>query len=375
MTSDGNEPDDWRRLAGEMVTTVQQKGHLSDPRLRAAFTEVPRHVFVPDYIRIEVDDSGSAVMDGRVDRSGSEYWTTVYSDQPLMTQTKPVEGQPDSFVWSSSSSMPSVMADMIEELDIRQGMSILESGTGTGYNAAILCHLLGDNAVTTVEIDPDLRREATERLSTLGYNPSSSPAGRLHDRVLATHAVDEVPYGWIVWSKPGAVILTDLRPPANTDIGAWLKLTVNPDGTTATGRLMTPRGYFMSARKVAEFADIGHQLPELTLEEHQARAKLMTTRESTLTPTVFQDEAFRLYFWRESGDAWWWSDEDSINLNAPDGSWAQIQGRTVTMLGPRDLWEEAEQAHLRWETAGRPDVSEWAVHVTADGRTVVELPR
>jgi len=58
-----------------------------------------------------------------------------------MTQTRPVQGQPDSFVWSSSSSMPSVMADMIEEVQIHPGMTVFESGTGTGYNAAILCHL------------------------------------------------------------------------------------------------------------------------------------------------------------------------------------------------------------------------------------------
>ncbi|TDD59336.1 hypothetical protein E1263_15585 [Kribbella antibiotica] len=375
MTTNEVEPEAWQRQVREMVAEVKEKGHLSDPRLQAAFADVPRHVFVPYFLRIELNSDGFAVMDGKMDRTDSDYLDAVYTDQPLITQTKPVEGQPDSYVWTSSSSMPSVMADMIEELDVQPGMSILESGTGTGYHAAILCHLLGDDAVTTVEIDPDLLREALERLDSLGYHPATNAAGRRHDRVLATHAVDHVPYDWIRWSRPGAVILTDLRPPSNSELGAWVKLTVDADGTTASGKLMPPRGYFMSARKVADFADIGHQLPELTLEEHQARADLMEDRETGLSPVVFQDEAFRLYFWRQSIDVWWWSQDESINLNAPDGSWAQVDDGTVSMIGPRDLWAEAEQAHERWLNAGQPDLSEWIVMVTADGRTVVDLPQ
>lgn len=375
MTTDEIAPETWQRQAGEMVAAVKNNGHLTDPLLEAAFTEIPRHVFVPDYLRIDLDDDGFAVMDGKVDRSDPEYLDAIYSDRPLMTQTKPVEGQPDSFVWSSSSSMPSVMADMIEELDVQPGMSILESGTGTGYNAAILCHFLGDQAVTTVEIDPDLLRDAVERLAGLGYHPATGPAGRLHDRVLATHAVDHIPYDWIRWSKPGAVILTDLRPPSNTDIGAWAKLTVDADGKTATGKLMPPRGYFMSARKVAEFADIGPQLPEMSIEEHQARADLMDERETATSPAIFQDETFGLYFWRQSIDVWWWSQSGTITLNAPDGSWAQVQDRTVSMIGPRDIWAEAEEAYQQWQSAGQPDLTEWTIKVTADGRTAIELPQ
>jgi len=129
-----------------------------------------------------------------------------------------------------------------------------------------------------------------------------------------------------------------------------------------------------SARKVAEFADIGRQLPELTLEEHQARADLMKVRETVLSPGIFQDEAFRLYFCRQSIDVWWWRQDASISLNAPDGSWAQVHDGTVSMIGPRDIWAEAEQAYQRWQDAGRPDLSEWTVKVTADGRTGIDLP-
>ncbi|MGC4939465.1 hypothetical protein [Kribbella sp. DT2] len=365
---------EWRRRAAELVGSLRRKGRLSDERLAAAFAEVPRHLFVPEFLRLEVDASGFAAVDGVVDGTSPEYLDTVYSDQALMTQTKPVRGQPESYVWSSSSSMPSVMADMIEELELAPGMRVLESGTGTGYNAAILCRLLGDAAVTTVEIDPDLLRSAVERLAALGFQPSTKPVPGSYDRILSTHAVDDVPAEWIAWARPGAVILTDLRPPSNTQIGAWVKLVIEADGNCASGRLMTPRGYFMSARKVPEYADDGQRQPELTLEEHQRRAESMMTRGSALAPEVFDDEAFGLYFWRCRPGVWFWRHDREVTLTADDGAWAQAGPDGVRMLG-RDLWSEVEEVFADWQRAGAPPITEWIVRVAADGHLAIELPR
>jgi protein-L-isoaspartate(D-aspartate) O-methyltransferase len=357
-----------------MVASVKKKGHLTDPRLEAAFTETPRHDFVPEFLRLDIDSEGAANVVGVVDQSSPEYLGSIYSDQALMTQTKPVRGQPDSFVWSSSSSMPSVMADMIEELDIRPGLTVLESGTGTGYNAAVLCHVLGDAAVTTVEIDPELLRAAVDRLARLGHRPSIEPAAHSYDRILATHAVDQVPADWITWARPGAIILTDFRPPSNTQVGAWLKLTVDADGRGATGRLMPPRGYFMSARKVPEFADDGRCLPELTIEEHQRRAELIERRDVRVPPEVLDDEAFALYCWRCNLDIWSWYHRGEVTLTAADGAWTQVRGRTVSLIGDRDLWAEVEHTYRDWQATGRPPITEWIVRVTPDGSTEVVLP-
>ncbi|WP_327639071.1 hypothetical protein OHB24_12085 [Kribbella sp. NBC_00482] len=307
-------------------------------------------------------------------RADPQYLDAVYTDQALMTQTKPVQGQADSFVWSSSSSMPSVMADMIEELQISPGMAVLESGTGTGYNAAILCHLLGDSAVTTTEIDPELRLTALERLAELGYHPSTAPQPRSYDRILSTHAVAKIPYEWITWSKPGAILLTDLRPPANSQVGAWVKLTIDEDGRGATGRLMPPRGYFMSARKVPEYAEIGHTLPELTLDEHQRRAELIETRAVRAQPEILNDQAFGLYCWRSNPNVWSWFHDGEITLSTADGSWAQVRGQTVSLIGERDLWAEVEHTYQDWQAAGWPPITDWTVRVTPDGSTVVVLP-
>ncbi len=75
----------------------------------------------------------------------------MYQNQALTTQVD-ARGLP-----TSSSSQPAVMALMLSYLDVKPGMRILEIGTGTGYNAALLVRLTGDpRLVTTLEIDSTL---------------------------------------------------------------------------------------------------------------------------------------------------------------------------------------------------------------------------
>ncbi|MGH3815480.1 MAG: methyltransferase domain-containing protein [Pseudonocardiaceae bacterium] len=68
----------------------------------------------------------------------------------------------------SSSSMPGLMTRMLEALDVCDGHRVLEIGTGTGYNAGLLAHRLGDANVFSVDIEPDLVDLARARLAFIG---------------------------------------------------------------------------------------------------------------------------------------------------------------------------------------------------------------
>jgi protein-L-isoaspartate O-methyltransferase len=68
--------------------------------------------------------------------------------------------------------MPSLMAQMLEALDVRDEHRVLEIGTGTGYNAALLCHRLGSNNVVSIDIDATLVAVAKNRLAALGHHPT-----------------------------------------------------------------------------------------------------------------------------------------------------------------------------------------------------------
>ena len=97
------------------------------------------------------------------------------------------------------------MAEMLELLDVRPGQRVLEIGAGTGYNAALLAHLVGDaGRVTTVDVDPKLAAGARAALRDAGYRVSVltgdgrgqlSPGGPF-DRIIATACADEIPAVW-----------------------------------------------------------------------------------------------------------------------------------------------------------------------------------
>jgi protein-L-isoaspartate O-methyltransferase len=70
--------------------------------------------------------------------------------------------------YTSSSTLPSLVLEMLEELDVAEGHRVLEIGTGSGYNAALLCQRLGSELVTSVDIDPELVDLARERLAANG---------------------------------------------------------------------------------------------------------------------------------------------------------------------------------------------------------------
>jgi protein-L-isoaspartate(D-aspartate) O-methyltransferase len=107
----------------------------------------------------------------------------------------------------SSASQPAMIAQMLEQLKVEEGDRVLEIGTATGYNAALLAHLAGPTGrVVTVEIEEDLAERAGRSLVDTGYPdvrvvrgdgrfgfPESAP----YDRIILTAGVGQVAPAWI----------------------------------------------------------------------------------------------------------------------------------------------------------------------------------
>src|SRR5205085_4973833 len=101
----------------------------------------------------------------------------VYSDRALITHvSRPDRDSPG--VPISSSSQPSLMAQMLEDLLLAPGLRTLEVGAGTGYNAALLAHVVGPGQVHTVDVDRFVLAEAWEHLH------------KFHERQVALHHAD-----------------------------------------------------------------------------------------------------------------------------------------------------------------------------------------
>ena len=173
-----------------MVQEIQRNSRSRDPRVVAALEQVPRHLFVP---QVEVE--------------------AAYSDRAIPTHWQ--DGLP-----ISSASQPSIVATMLELLDPQPGNSVLEIGTGTGYNAALLAELVGAaGRVVSVEIQADIASEATEHLAGLGLAnvevvcadgfegyAASSP----YERIIVTAGASDLAPAWVEQLAHGARLVLPL---------------------------------------------------------------------------------------------------------------------------------------------------------------------
>ncbi|MGW1841839.1 methyltransferase domain-containing protein [Streptomyces sp. NPDC001966] len=225
-----------------MVRSIVAGGALGDPGWRAAFEEVPRHLFVPYYYVAGGYDRLWCEDPDPVRRA--QWLRGAYEDGALATRIKDGE-------LISSSSQPSLMARMLEELDVRDGHRILEIGAGSGYNAALLAHRLGDDAVTTVDLDPEITESARRHLDAAGYHPAvitgdgtrGWPRRSPYDRIIATCTLPCVPQSWLEQCVPGALILA----PFATGL-IMLRVREAAHGKYAEGRFLHTAAYFVPLR-------------------------------------------------------------------------------------------------------------------------------
>jgi protein-L-isoaspartate(D-aspartate) O-methyltransferase len=201
-----------------MIAGLIERGELA-PDWRTAFEEVPRDWFIPD--RVWRHDPGGGALDlVPLDRRADPAAWLAMSYAPDSVITQVDDGRADTNGRgrepSSSASMPAVVATMLAALEVQPGMRVLEIGTGTGWNAALLASRLGPSAVTSVEIDPSVARHARQRLTEHGFGGVTTvvrdgaegwPDGAPYDRVLATVAAPLVPYAWIEQTLLGGVVL------------------------------------------------------------------------------------------------------------------------------------------------------------------------
>ncbi len=170
----------------EMVErTIAARG-VADPDVLWAMRTVPRHLFVPP-----------------------DYLDQAYHDNPL-----PIG-------YGQTISQPYIVAYMTELLRLQAGEKVLEIGTGSGYQAAVLAEL-GYVEVYSVEIVPELAAQAAERLPALGYGqvhlrqgdgyygwPEQAP----FDAIIVTAAPDHLPAPLVAQLREGGRLVIPIGPP------------------------------------------------------------------------------------------------------------------------------------------------------------------
>ncbi len=217
LNSDELDPEDWddvidgddlagalRSDAIKLLMTIRGMG-LSNTDILSALERVPRHDFVSD------------VFDGQ-----------AYSDRPL-----PI-------ACGQTISQPSLVASMTEALDVRYEHKVLEVGTGSGYQAAVLSLLV--RRVYTLERYRSLAREAERRLNHLGFNNVTVRPGDGYrgwpelapfDRIIVTAAAEKVPQTLVDQLTVGGVMVVPVGPEFGDQ--SLLRIVRGEDGVEAVG--------------------------------------------------------------------------------------------------------------------------------------------
>ena len=157
----------YRTALNDLISYLKNSRFLTDNNVESAFRNIPRHEFVP-----------ASQLD------------CAYDNEPLPIMK------------NQTISQPGVVSRMTEWLDVKNGQKILEIGTGSGWQSAILSYLIGDGIVYSVERHSELAKFAQKNLKKLkidnvdvilgdgsiGY-PEASP----YDRIIITAACTEIP--------------------------------------------------------------------------------------------------------------------------------------------------------------------------------------
>jgi len=188
--SDPDSEVDVAALHQALIDELIEKEALTSDEVTAAFRAVPRHLFLPD-----------------------EPLTAVYTDRPIVTKR-------DNGRAISSSSQPTMMAIMLEQLAVQPGEQVLEVGAGTGYNAALLGQIAGeDGRVTTIDLDADTAAAARSHLQTAGVENVQVVCGdgaagfaenAPYDCLILTVGGWDITPDWLAQLKPDGRILLPL---------------------------------------------------------------------------------------------------------------------------------------------------------------------
>jgi protein-L-isoaspartate(D-aspartate) O-methyltransferase len=206
--------DEASRLRRSLTERLRESGAITSDHVSHAFERVPRHRLIGAFQVWDEDSDRTLDIPHDPEHPNSEHLALIYSDRALITRQ--TEGRP-----TSSSSMPSLMASMLEALELEAGMRVLEVGAGIGYNAALMAEIIGDqHAVTAIEIDETLIEQTRVRLGEAGYGwidlrwgdgfeRLSDPAP--FDRIVSTVGCADLAPAWFEELAPGGRMLVPLQ--------------------------------------------------------------------------------------------------------------------------------------------------------------------
>lgn len=352
--------DRMRELAGAIGKAFPS----DDSWVRTAFLKVPRHQF----IRRRGTEVPEAFVPVDRHHPSAEDLDLIYADRVVMIHDP-----------SSSASQPYVVAKMLEWLEVKPGMKVLEIGTGSGFNAALLAEGTGDpTLVHTIDIQEDLVAEAREHLAEAGYGGVNVRAGdggygcveaAPFDRIIVTAGSVDIPPAWLEQLAEGGVMVLPLATPPVGDLQLRLRKTRG----VITGEYLDVF-YFMTLQGAFHVPASGAAGRD-SFREQKAREALATTPSYSCAMSWVHRASFWVFArghadwvsrmtetWLQEGSTW-------ISVMADPGAGLYVRyddrGRLNAHGNPGPVWNFGALVE-RWKAHGWPLIQEYAITVERD---------
>ncbi len=270
----------------QLVDELEREGAIHSSSVEEAFKSIPRHLFIhqlPPYLT--PTDQGWTPFDPS--QPSEEALDQIYQTNTAI-QLKPA-GPP------ASSSAPNIMTIMLEALEMSHKMTVLEIGTGSGYNAALLAHLIGHpKGVYTVDNQPEVSQQAEINLNRAlmqGINlicadgGNGYPPNAPYNRIIATTSVYDIPPAWVDQLADGGIMVVPVwMAPGQMPIAKFVK-----QDNILSGSFITEAG-FMAMHGAFGYEELGCIL---RAKENAALAQVLEQPVTAAIdfPLVFEDKA------------------------------------------------------------------------------------
>lgn len=350
------------RLAA-YVDMLKHSGAVRSPLVEWAFRRVRRDRCVTAFYQSGTRTPVQVPQDGLMP---DDLLDMIYSNTGLVTHL-----DADGYAPTSSSSQPTLMAKMLEALDLRPGMRVLEIGAGTGYNAALVA-VITDAEVVTVDASAEVVEEARQSLRRVGASNVrvihadgylGHAAGAPYQRVIVTVGCAGVSPHWLDQLGAGGGILAPIAHGGRQPL-----LKTWRDGDAVHGQ----------ALKWADFMPATGPLHQWPVDRYLPTKVLPAAPRADyeIGPALDLDAYDALWFYlgirdryvtRAPAEGIDWNDGQCALVHPDLGNVFALRTGHVLLNGDDRLVSDVARYRQEWEDLGRPAIPDWSCDLALTG--------
>lgn len=350
-----------------MIELLKKQGAIRSEQIEEAFRRVERHRFIEAVYEFEPSGTLQARHFDPENPTEAQL-DAIYQNRALVTLVS--NNTP-----TSSSSEPGLVAEMLEVLDARPGLKVLEIGAGTGYNAALLAELMQDmRLVVSIDIQKDVVARAARLLEKAGYGEVKLVAGdgaegapdeAPFDRIVATVGCPDISPAWGAQLSHSGSMLIPLQH------AGWYPLTrVWAENDGLMGRVAGWSGFmFIQGTLATEgpwpFPHSGDLVPSKQAKE----LPLFEGFNNEHWSEEFPIWNFFYFVGLEDSRAFWTSQAPGFGLVDERLGTAIVnpKSKSVFLDGDRRLYSRLNQIYDRWRSIGKPRPSDFQMEFVPVG--------